>query len=63
MSNVLDPFGEDDSADEKTVEEPTLLDNSLFDCIRSSNAAAACLIFALIFGVFQSATMYGMAGT
>ena len=59
MSNVLDPFAEDDSADDKTVEELTLLDNSLFDFIRSSNAAAAWLIFALIFGVFQSASMAG----
>jgi hypothetical protein len=29
MSNVLDPFAEDGSADEKTVEELTLLDNLL----------------------------------
>lgn len=59
MSNVLDPFAEEAGADEITAEELTLLDNSLFDFVRSSNAAAAWLIFSLIWGCLQAGGMYG----
>lgn len=58
MSNVLDPFAEEETT-EITAEELTLLDNSLFDFVRSSNAAAAWLIFSLIWGCIQAGIMYG----